>query len=97
MSMPVIDQFCYLSQSAHGEMDARDSTLAKFKHQLNAEQKKMNEFEKMVPELDGKLTSTKEQLENMKHSLDEKTSALGQTRKHLKNARERNMVRQSVD
>lgn len=74
-------------------MDARDSALAKLKHELSAEQKRVKEFEKTVPELEGKLATSKEQLESSKRSLDEKTSALVQTRKHLKNARERNMVR----
>lgn len=62
------------------------------KHQLNAEQKRIGEFEKKVPELEGELSSAKEQLDSTKHSLEEKTAALGLTRKHLKNARERNMV-----
>ena len=82
----------YIWQTAHGEMDARDSTLAKLKHQLETEQKKIKEFEKSVPELEGKLSATSEQLQDTKHTLDEKMSVLGQTRKHLKNARERNMV-----
>ena len=45
-----------------------------------------------MPELESDLTSAKEQLENAKRLLEEKTGTLGQTRKHLKNARERNMV-----
>ncbi len=56
------------------------------------EQKKVKEFEKFVPELEGHLSATREQLESTKHSLEEKTAALVQTRKHLKNARERGMV-----
>lgn len=66
--------------------------LSKLQHQLQGEQKRLKEFEKAVPELEDKLSSVKEQLESSKHTLDEKTAALVQTRRHLKNARERNMV-----
>ena len=94
MNQPFVSYLSCLSlQTAHGEMDARDSALAKLKHELGAEQKRVKEFEKTVPELEGKLATSKEQLESVKRHLDEKTSALAQTRKHLKNARERNMVR----
>lgn len=74
-------------------MDAHDSELGKLQQQFQAAQRKLNDYEKAVPELESDLSAAKEALENSKHSLEEKTVALLHSRKHLKNARERNMVR----
>lgn len=73
-------------------MDARDSTISTLKHQLHMEQKKLKDYEELVPELEEKLSSTKEQLNTTRHSLEEKTAALLLTRKHLRTARDKNMV-----
>ena len=55
-------------------------------------QKKLLDYDRAVPELESDLSAAKEQLENSKQSLEEKTVALIHARKHLRNARERNMV-----
>ncbi len=73
-------------------MDARDSAIARLEHQLKVERKKLKDFEDLVPELEEKLSDTTKQLTATKRSLDEKTSALHLTRKHLKTSRERSMV-----
>ena len=75
-----------------GTIDARDSTISTLKHQLQLEQAKTKEFVKRVPELESRLSSTAEELDTTRRSTDEKTQALSQTRKQLRNARERNMV-----
>ena len=92
MSFSYFTSFPFPLQNAHGEKDAHESALSKFKHQLQTEQKKVKEYEQSVPDLEDQLSATKEQLESTRHSLEEKTTALVQTRKHLKNARERGMV-----
>ena len=73
-------------------MDAQGSTLGKLKHQMNADQKKLKEYEDTVPKLESELSSLKEALETTRQTLEERTVALSQARKHLKNSRERNMV-----
>ena len=42
--------------------------------------------------MESRVSSTEEELGNTKKNLEEKVQALTQARKHLKNARERNMV-----
>ncbi len=84
-------------QTARGEIDAQESALAKARHQLQSELKKLGEYEKRVPELEDVLSSTKDKLDTTQQSFEEKTVALGQTRKHLKNARERNMVHAQLE
>ncbi len=81
------------SQTANGAMDARDSSISSLKHQLHLEQAKVKAFEQQVPELESRLSSAQEELQQTKRGLEEKVQALGQARRHLKNARERNMVR----
>jgi peptidoglycan hydrolase CwlO-like protein len=81
------------TQTAHGEKDAKDSALSALQHQLQTAQKKLKDYERAVPELESDLSAAKEQLDSCKQTLEEKTVALIHSRKHLKNARERNMVR----
>lgn len=79
-------------QVANGVIDARESSIATLQQDLQAKQTQVKEFEKQVPELEVKVSSTEDQLNSTKQILDEKTSALSQARKHLRNAKERNMV-----
>ena len=83
----------FSSQAAQGTIDARDSTIAKLQHQLRTEQNKLKSYEERTPALEAKVTMLEEGIKRTQQSLDEKTSALSTTRKHLKHARERNMVR----
>ena len=73
-------------------MDARDSTIARLEHQIKVEHKKLKDYEDLVPELEEKLSDTTKQLTTNKKLLDERTSLLHLTKKHLKVAREKNMV-----
>ena len=57
------------------------------------EQNKLKSYEERTPALEAKVTVLEEGMKRTQQSLDEKTSALSTTRKHLKHARERNMVR----
>lgn len=70
--------------------------MSTLQHQFQEAQRKLKDYERAVPELESDLSAAKEQVENSKHSLEEKTVALIHARKHLKNARERNMVRDNV-
>jgi len=73
-------------------MDARDSTIARLEHQIKVEQKKLKDYEDLVPELEEKLSDSTKQFAANKKLLDERTSVLHLTKKHLKIAREKNMV-----
>ena len=79
-------------QSAHGEMDARDSTIASLQHKLNFQKMEATKYSKQAVDLEDKLSSTEQELASTKQTLEEKTAALTQARKHLKNSRERTMV-----
>ena len=79
-------------QTANGVIDVRESSIATLQQDLQAKQTQVKEFEKQVPELEDKVASTEDQLNSTKQLLEEKASALSQARKHLRNARERNMV-----
>lgn len=78
-------------KSVTGVVDARDSTLSGLQHQLRLEKERTREFEKQVPALEGQLSAMEDELRGTKGALEEKVTALGQARRHLKNARERNM------
>lgn len=60
------------------------------------EKERTREFEKQVPALEGQLSAMEDELRGTKGALEEKVTALGQARRHLKNARERNMVSKRV-
>lgn len=81
-----------LFQEAHGKLDARDSAIEKLVYQLHMEQKKLKDYEELVPKLEERLCSNKEHLSTTRYTLKEKTATLLQTRKQLKIAREKNMV-----
>lgn len=79
-------------QTVHGQADAKDSAVTSLKHKLNFEKMQAQKLEKQVSELDEKLATIEHELSITKQSLEEKTSALSQARKHLKNSRERTLV-----
>lgn len=82
----------YSLQTAHGQVDAKDSTITSLNHKLNFEKMQAKKYEKQVSELEEKLATTEQELTTAKQSLEEKTAALSQARKHLKNSRERTLV-----
>ena len=79
-------------QTSHGTVDARDSSISSLQHQLRTEQARTKELEKQVPSLESQISALQDELKGTQHTLEEKTSSLAQARKHLRNARERNMV-----
>ena len=81
-----------LYQTSHGTVDARDSSISSLQHQLRTEQARTKELEKQVPSLESQISALQDELKSTQHTLEEKTSSLAQARKHLRNARERNMV-----
>ncbi|XP_064393563.1 cingulin-like [Halichondria panicea] len=78
-------------KSAHGHMDARDSTIASLQHKLNFQKMEATKYSKQVVELEETLSVTEQELTSTKKNLEEKSAALTQARKHLKNSRERTM------
>ncbi len=77
-------------------MDARDSTIASLQHKLNFQKMEATKYSKQVVELEETLSTTEQELTSTKQHLEEKSAALTQARKHLKNSRERTMVRVHV-
>jgi Ca2+-binding EF-hand superfamily protein len=86
-SLGVVDKL----KTAWATIDARNSTIAKLQHQLKTEHGKMKSYEEQTPLLEAKVSELEGEVRRVSQTLDEKTSALTTTRKHLKNARERNM------
>ena len=82
----------FLHQTSHGTVDARDSSISSLQHQLRTEQARTKQLEKQVPSLESRISALQDELKSTQHTLEEKTSSLAQARKHLRNARERNMV-----
>ena len=86
----------YSLQTAHGQGDAKDSTITSLNHKLNFEKMQAQKYEKQVSELEERLATIEQELSVTKQSLEDKTFALSQARKHLKNSRERTLVTQSI-
>ena len=83
----------YLSfQTAHGIIDARDSTIEQLQRQLDSENKRTKQSEDQVSQLQKEIAQLGEELQQGKSMLDEKLSALSLARKQLRNTRERNSV-----
>ncbi len=77
-------------------MDARDSTIASLQHKLNFQKMEATKYSKQVVELEETLSVTEQELTSTKKNLEEKSAALTQARKHLKNSREKTMVCSSM-
>ena len=80
-------------QSARGVIDARESTIVQLQRDLSAEQVRLKELDDHVPLLEKRLASTQDELRKTCAIMEEKAAILAQTRRHLKNVKEKNKVR----
>eukprot|EP00118_Oscarella_pearsei_P004880 m.21650 g.21650 ORF g.21650 m.21650 type:complete len:1043 (+) comp28195_c0_seq3:1100-4228(+) len=78
---------------ANEAIGSRNSSLADVTKELNEEKIKVKKFQKevqQVPVLEAELSRTQEHLMHLQKQTEEKSSALSQTRRTMKNVRERN-------
>ncbi|XP_065828143.1 golgin subfamily A member 6-like protein 1 [Oscarella lobularis] len=88
-----IDDLTTRLQIANDSIGTKNSSLADLTKELNDEKAKVRKLQKEVqhiPVLEGELARTQEHLLHLQKQTEEKASALSQTRRTMKNVRDRN-------